>query len=230
MKRRPTVPDEALWHAVAQTVEPLARAKKRVAKSDEQAAPERKDRAQSHGSVPVGPAPRAPKPGGGKQAPALGHGARAKGLNPPAPPSAPPPLAGFERRKARRIAAGVIDIEDRIDLHGYRQSEAYHRLAYFIRDCAARGLSTVLVITGKGGRRETVVHRTPGVPRHPWDEPWGDLDARDHGVLRRSVPMWLAEPELRAHIVSFTKAGLRHGGTGALYVHLRRRARSAFPG
>ena len=214
MKRRTTVPDEALWHAVARTVEPLARAKKRVATSE---------RAEADEPVMAAPPPKRiddtpPRPVERKPAPPV-QGVRSR-VTPP------PPLAAFERRKARRIASGSIDIEARIDLHGLRQSEAHHRLVGFIRDCAARGLATVLVITGKGGRREPIVHRAPGPPRHPWDEPWGDLDARDHGVLRRSVPMWLAEPDMRAFIVSYTEAGARHGGSGALYVHLRRRLRT----
>jgi len=36
-------------------------------------------------------------------------------------------------------------------------------------------------------------------------------------------PVWLEEPELRAVVVSFARAHVRHGGDGALYVHLRRR-------
>jgi DNA-nicking Smr family endonuclease len=35
------------------------------------------------------------------------------------------------------------------------------------------------------------------------------------------VPRWLAEPDLRPYIVSFTTAAAKHGGEGALYVHLR---------
>ena len=45
---------------------------------------------------------------------------------------------------------------------------------------------------------------------------------RRRGVLRRSVPHWLEEPELRSMVASFTQAGVRHGGAGALYVELRR--------
>ena len=131
-----------------------------------------------------------------------------------APAHVVPPLAGFDRRRVRRLAAGQIEVEARLDLHGLRQSEAHYRLVSFIRDCVARGLSTVLVITGKGGRRESGA-----------DAPFDDLDARDHGVLRRSVPHWLAHPELRGLVVSQAPAGPRHGGSGALYVHLRRRTR-----
>ncbi|MBU2531869.1 MAG: Smr/MutS family protein, partial [Alphaproteobacteria bacterium] len=43
------------------------------------------------------------------------------------------------------------------------------------------------------------------------------------GVLRRSVPLWLGEPDLRSIVVGFTTAHIKHGGDGALYVQLRRR-------
>jgi DNA-nicking Smr family endonuclease len=45
---------------------------------------------------------------------------------------------------------------------------------------------------------------------------------QERGVLRRLVPQWLAEPELRAIVLSYDTAGARHGGEGALYVRLRR--------
>jgi DNA-nicking Smr family endonuclease len=45
-------------------------------------------------------------------------------------------------------------------------------------------------------------------------------------VLRRNVPGWLEEPDLRAIVLSYTQAGIRHGGAGALYVQLRKGSRS----
>ena len=74
----------------------------------------------------------------------------------------------------------------------------------------------VLVITGKGGggwmesstdRFERFVHE----------------GGRERGVLKRKVPFWLDQPELRAIVVGYTTAHVRHGGEGALYVQLRRR-------
>jgi DNA-nicking Smr family endonuclease len=44
-------------------------------------------------------------------------------------------------------------------------------------------------------------------------------------VLRRSVPLWLSEPDLRAVVLGYTEAATRHGGAGALYVQLRKAAR-----
>jgi DNA-nicking Smr family endonuclease len=94
-----------------------------------------------------------------------------------------------------------------------RQSDAHMRLRGFLLDAHARGLKTVLVITGKGGEAQKGDYMADafGQPRR--------------GVLRRNVPAWLDEPELRAVVVGYTTAGVRHGGEGALYVQLRRSQR-----
>ncbi len=70
--------------------------------------------------------------------------------SPPRPAEAAKPVV-LERRKARRIARGRTEIEARLDLHGMTQDEAHSALTRFIHSCAAGGLRTVLVITGKGG-------------------------------------------------------------------------------
>jgi hypothetical protein len=57
--------------------------------------------------------------------------------------------------------------------------------------------------------------------RAPADEDW----FRETGVLRRLVPHWLREPDLRSTVLGFEEAGPGHGGAGALYVRLRRRDR-----
>ena len=70
----------------------------------------------------------------------------------------------------------------------------------------------MLVITGKGGEEQRrSARRLAG--------------ERQRGVLRRNVPHWLEEPELRPIVLSFTQAGVRHGGAGALYVQLRKGSR-----
>lgn len=129
----------------------------------------------------------------------------------PAPKA--PPIAPFHPREERKIRAGRREIERRVDLHGLRQSEAHGLLRRFLHQCHADGLRHVLVITGKGGPRRRKDDESLG---------WGNGEP---GVLRRQVPMWLAEPELRAIVVSFTPAAIQHGGDGALYVHLRRKDR-----
>lgn len=122
------------------------------------------------------------------------------------PPRAQPPAPlthgsrdGLDRRKAERLRRGKLPIEATLDLHGLRQAEAHRRLERFLADSQAVGKRCVLVVTGKG------VHKEEG------------------GVLRANVPRWLNEAPNRSRVLSFDYAQQKHGGTGALYVLLRRR-------
>jgi DNA-nicking Smr family endonuclease len=122
-----------------------------------------------------------------------------------------PPLADFDRRAVRRIRTGRIEIEARLDLHGMRQDQAHGALRSFLYGCQVRGLRWVLVITGKG---RAASDDAPPAPFYTGEE---------RGVLRRSVPRWLSQPDLRPLVVSYTTAALRHGGEGAFYIQLRAR-------
>lgn len=107
----------------------------------------------------------------------------------------------LDRPTLDRLAKGRLPIEGRVDLHGMTQSEAHGLLLSFLARAHAGGVRYVLVITGKG--------------------PGGE------GVLRRQVPAWLATPPFRALVSSHDHAARGHGGSGALYVRLRRRERDA---
>lgn len=107
--------------------------------------------------------------------------------------------AGLDRRKAERLSRGKLPIEATLDLHGLRQAEAHRRLEIFLAESQAAGKRCVLIVTGKG------LHKEEG------------------GVLRANVPRWLNEAPNRARVLSFDYAQQKHGGTGALYVLLRRR-------
>ena len=117
------------------------------------------------------------------------------------------PLA-LDRRNLRRIGKGRISIDDRIDLHGMRQSQALLALKQFLLGAQAEQFKTVLVITGKGRLKSER------------SENW--MDDREIGVLRREVPNWLRSEELKDMVIGFSNALPQHGGEGALYVRLRR--------
>jgi len=119
--------------------------------------------------------------------------------------SKPPPLAPIERRLKRELARGRGAIDGALDLHGMNQAEAHQALRGFLRYSQARGAKLVIVVTGKGG---------------PFGEP--APDGKERGVLRRLAPHWLREPDLRSVVLGFEEAGRAHGGSGALYVRLRR--------
>jgi DNA-nicking Smr family endonuclease len=134
----------------------------------------------------------------------------------PPQPLWPDALPGnsLDRRTRQRLLRGKAEIEDRLDLHGDSVEIAYMRLRGFLNAARARGLRLVLVITGKGSG-DYVRHTLHGT-RH-WDAPERD------GRLRRLLPQWLAEPELRAMVIAFQPAHPRHGGGGAWYLRLRRK-------
>ena len=129
------------------------------------------------------------------------------------PKPSSPPLNDFETRRARRLGSGRLPIQARLDLHGLRQDEAHMVLLRFLRAAQANGLKHVKVITGKGNANPEAEVR-----------PFSLFDDNRRGVLRDSVPRWLNEHECRPLVVSFTEAGRSHGGSGALYIQIRKKA------
>lgn len=187
--------DHDVWSHTAQSVEPLKKAKGRHHPAADRmidAAP------RILTKPPVEPAKAK-------------HAAKATPAKSVPVRSAPPPIADFDRKKARKIRSGQVDIEARIDLHGMRQDEAHAALIRFLHRCQSKEQRWVLVITGKG----KIVDRDP-------DAPFDMTVQRERGVLKRNVPRWLDEPELRPLVVSYTTAAIQHGGEGALYIHLRK--------
>ena len=131
---------------------------------------------------------------------------------PPAPSPKPerpsarpalPPLAPFEPKTMRALSRGRARADSVLDLHGMTQAEAHAALTGFLRRSQASGHRLVLVVTGKGRPEDAL---RPG----------------DRGILRRVVPHWLALPDARPIVLGWTEAGPRQGGSGALYIRLRR--------
>ncbi len=104
----------------------------------------------------------------------------------------------LEPRRQRRLARERDPIDARIDLHGHGRFQAQDALTAFLLGAQARGHGAVLVITGQG--------------------------RRGGGVIRASVHEWLSGHALRGVVSGFAPAHRRHGGEGAIYVTLKRRA------
>lgn len=100
------------------------------------------------------------------------------------------------RRTFRRLARGGFSVQAHIDLHGMTVVETRAALAAFIDDCRHRGQTCVRVVHGKG--------RGSGV-RGP--------------VLKAKVDRWLRQWE---PVLAFVSARQVDGGTGAVYVLLRK--------
>ncbi|WP_213979814.1 Smr/MutS family protein [Sphingomonas sp. dw_22] len=103
----------------------------------------------------------------------------------------------------RRLSRGLVSPESAIDLHGHNLASAYDRLDFGLAQAIARGDRVLLLITGKPPRPES---------------------ERPHarGAIRAAVGDWLASSRHADRIAAVRAAHPRHGGTGALYIVLRR--------
>lgn len=135
--------------------------------------------------------------------PARGVDAAAAPRHAPLPQKRPEPSMTIDETTRRKLKRGRLDVDAKLDLHGFRQQEAHAALLDFLRRAQARGARLAIIVTGKGFGRA------------------------DGGVLRRLAPLWLQGPGLRDIVVGFGEASRRHGGEGALYVRLRRADRGS---
>ena len=108
---------------------------------------------------------------------------------------------GLDKRTAQRLRRGRINVEAQLDLHGFKQDEAHMALNRFLTQSSNVGRRCVLVITGKGAL------------------------SQGGGVLRKMVPLWLNENTNRKFVLSFTYSTPADGGTGAIYILLKRKQR-----
>lgn len=119
-----------------------------------------------------------------------------KPVIPPIKPAIPQHNQAIDHKTRKKIVKGRMPIEARIDLHGMNQNNAIAKLRGFLQQAQFNDYRLVLVITGKG-------------------------DA-GNGVLRRQVPNWLTNNDLANIVSGFQESHISHGGSGALYVRLRR--------
>lgn len=103
---------------------------------------------------------------------------------------------GVQLRLLKRLRQGHLPWEAGLDLHGYSVDQARDELSTFIRDAGRQQLRCVLVIHGKAFTQ-------PGQP----------------ALLKSCVNDWLRQLD---RVLAFCSAQPRDGGTGAVYVLLRR--------
>lgn len=100
-------------------------------------------------------------------------------------------------RRSRLRKKQEIELGATLDLHGKRVSEALEELGQFVARCYAKGIHTVMIITGKG------LHSNQG-----------------KSVLRPEVENWIKRKGKRL-IRSYAEAPRAYGGRGAFVLYLR---------
>jgi len=103
---------------------------------------------------------------------------------------------GIQKSLLKQIRNGKLPIEDRLDLHGYTRDQARKTLLDFIHHGQQNNFKLVCVVHGKG------YHSEDGRP-----------------VLKAMVNKWLQNIDI---VLAFTTAHIQDGGTGAVYVLIKR--------
>jgi len=111
---------------------------------------------------------------------------------------------GIDKATLRRFKREEFRVEEVLDLHGLNEDAAFVKVDDFIARCYNEGKRCVIIVTGKGGMHEDTDIFAP------------------RGILRKQVPQWLNMPRLRAMILVYKTTSERLGGSGALYILLKR--------
>jgi DNA-nicking Smr family endonuclease len=105
---------------------------------------------------------------------------------------------GIQNGVYRKLRLGHYDIEARLDLHRFTVAEARTEIWSFFKEARRLGLRTLLITHGKG---------------------FGNKEKSGSGVLKGYVNRWLRDVE---DVQAFHSAQPQHGGTGSVYVLLRK--------
>ena len=102
-----------------------------------------------------------------------------------------------------------LNITKSIDLHGFTLEEANKEVESFLIDCFDQKVSKVKIVTGKGLHSQN--DKDPYI-------------SKKFGILKNSVPEFIKNnPNLTKIIKSITDAEIVDGGSGALYVFLKKK-------
>lgn len=107
-------------------------------------------------------------------------------------------VRGLDAKIFRKLKAGEMSVQGRLDLHGMNAEQAHLAVVDFLRRSYMDGKRCVLLIPGRGR-----------------NSPLGQ------GILRQELSTWLTRLPLKRIVLAFATAQPRHGGSGAVYLLLR---------
>jgi DNA-nicking Smr family endonuclease len=108
-------------------------------------------------------------------------------------------VLSLDPRVLKQLKSGELTIQAHLDLHGHVKDAAKAVLNGFLQNCHALGYRTLLVIHGRGLKSDT------------------------GPVLKEGVVKWLTTGTLSHLVLAFCSARPCDGGTGAMYVLLKKR-------
>lgn len=106
---------------------------------------------------------------------------------------------GIDRNLLRSLRRGDFSVQGQLDLHGMTQVKAREAVERFLSDSRRAKKRCVLIVHGRG------------------------LNSKDQvPVLKEAVKGWLSQKRIGNMVLAFATARPQDGGTGAVYVLLRR--------
>jgi DNA-nicking Smr family endonuclease len=115
-------------------------------------------------------------------------------------------VLGLDPRVLQRLRAGEFAHHAHLDLHGMTAEEAKHAVREFVLRSMVVGKRCVLIVHGRG--------------RNSPDQ---------RPVLKDRLKHWLTHGELGRRVLAFSSARPYDGGSGAMYLLLRRERRGKRP-
>lgn len=109
------------------------------------------------------------------------------------------PLLKIKTRETKNynklLGKGILKIDAIKDFHGYNLNIAKDVLINFILNSYKSNLKNILVITGKG--------------------------KNNSGVLKKEIPRWLYDKEIKKYIINHFSAPKNLGGEGAIIIRIK---------
>lgn len=104
---------------------------------------------------------------------------------------------GIDRKSDKRLISGKYKIDYKLDLHGETLENAYNKVKRVFELSELKKYRCLLIITGKG------------------------LHSSDK-TIKNSIIEWFKEPYFSNRIIKYTDAAIKDGGSGAIYILLRK--------
>lgn len=104
---------------------------------------------------------------------------------------------GIDSNNDKKLSQGKYKIDYTLDLHGFTIEEAYQKIKLVFEQANVRNYRCLLIITGKGLHSQ-------------------------NKTIKSSITEWLKEPYFSSKIIKYTDAQKIHGGSGAIYVLLKK--------
>lgn len=106
---------------------------------------------------------------------------------------------GIDKNSDKKLKSGKLKIDLKLDFHGLTFSEAFDLLLYSIDRAYNQGFRCLLVVTGKGKNTK-----------------------QGKDSIKSQISKWLQHPNISSKIIKYVDANIKHGGTGAIYILLKR--------